>query len=101
MVEELGADVLAVGRRDAFVEFAAGEPGAGESHRGGLGPHGCVAAASDLHAHRGEVERDNDGARYGVVWIKRRGTTDPGKSYVLMTGADFTRMLGDAMGTTP
>ena len=45
-----------------------------------------------------EVERVNDGARYGAVWVKRRGTTDPGKAYVLMAGADFVRLLHDAHG---
>ncbi len=45
-----------------------------------------------------EVERDNDGARYGAVWLKRRGTTDPGRAYVVLCGDDFTRLLRDAHG---
>jgi hypothetical protein len=45
-----------------------------------------------------ETERDNDGARYGVVWLKRRGFTDPGRAYVLMSGDDFRRLYADAQG---
>lgn len=45
-----------------------------------------------------ELERDNDGARYGAVWIKRRGTTNPGRAYVLMSGDDFIRLYADAQG---
>jgi hypothetical protein len=44
------------------------------------------------------VERDNDGARIGAVWFKRRGVTDPGRSYVLLSGEDFARLLRDAQG---
>ena len=43
-------------------------------------------------------ERNNDGARYGLVWSKRRGSTDPGKAFVVMTGADFVKLLRDAHG---
>ena len=43
-----------------------------------------------------QQEADNDGAGVGVVWIKRRGTTDPGKSYVLMDGATLTDLLARA-----
>lgn len=45
-----------------------------------------------------ELERDNDGARYGAVWLKRRGTTNPGRCYVLLSGDDFARLLRDAHG---
>lgn len=45
-----------------------------------------------------ETERDNDGARYGAVWVKRRGTTNPGRAYVLMSGDDFVRLYADAQG---
>ena len=45
-----------------------------------------------------ELERDNDGARYGAVWFKRRGTTNPGRAYVLLTGDDFLRLYRDAQG---
>lgn len=33
-----------------------------------------------------ETERTNAGADLGLVWHKRKGTTDPGKWYVTMTG---------------
>lgn len=43
-------------------------------------------------------ERDNDGAAWGVVWHKKRGTQFPGQWYVTMTGADFTALLRAAHG---
>ena len=39
-------------------------------------------------------ERDNDGAAVGVVVAKRRGTTNPGAQYVLMTVDDLVTLLG-------
>jgi len=33
-----------------------------------------------------EKERENAGAELGLVWHKRKGTTDPGQWYVTMTG---------------
>lgn len=42
----------------------------------------------------------NDGARYGGVWHKRRGTTDPGRWFVTMTGELFVTMLQD-LGIIP
>lgn len=45
-----------------------------------------------------EKERDNDQADIGAVWIKRRGTQDPGRSYVLMSGDDFAWLLRLAHG---
>jgi len=36
-----------------------------------------------------EIERGNDDAVAGIVIAKRRGTTDPGEQFVLMTVADF------------
>lgn len=45
-----------------------------------------------------ELERDNDNARYGAVWVKRRGTTNPGRAYVVLSGDDFTQLLRDAHG---
>lgn len=41
-------------------------------------------------AHR---EAENDGAHVGVVVAKRRGTTEPGAQWVLMTLADLTRLI--------
>jgi hypothetical protein len=43
-----------------------------------------------------EKERRNDNASVGATWIKRRGKTDPGQGYVLMTGERFLRLLADA-----
>ncbi|WP_040815080.1 hypothetical protein [Nocardia concava] len=36
-----------------------------------------------------EVERGNDDAAAGIVIAKRRGTTDPGAQFVLMTVRDY------------
>lgn len=44
------------------------------------------------------TERDNDGAAVGVVVAKRRGTTNPGAQYVLMTVDDLVTLLS---GTQP
>lgn len=40
-----------------------------------------------------ERERLNDNADYGVVWHKKRGTTDPGQWYVTMTGDQFAELI--------
>ena len=40
-----------------------------------------------------EIERGNDDALAGVVVAKRRGTTDPGEQFVLMTLADLVALL--------
>lgn len=40
-----------------------------------------------------EVERGNDDAGVGLVVAKRRGTTQPGDQYVLMTLADLVSLL--------
>lgn len=37
-----------------------------------------------------EIERENAKAKYGVVWHKRVGRTNPGLWYVTMTGETFT-----------
>jgi hypothetical protein len=47
-----------------------------------------------------EVERANDGADVGVVWIKRRGRTSPGAGFVIMSGDQFLRLLADARYTS-
>lgn len=41
-----------------------------------------------------EVERGNYDAAAGVVFVKRRGTTDPGEQFVLMTVRDFVAIIG-------
>lgn len=43
-----------------------------------------------------EEERDNARADIGVVWIKRRGHSSPGRAYVLMTGDDLVWLLRSA-----
>jgi len=40
-----------------------------------------------------EIEKGNDDALAGVVFAKRRGTTDPGEQWVLMTAANFVALL--------
>lgn len=40
-----------------------------------------------------ETERGNDDALCGLVIAKRRGTTDPGQQFVLMTVNDLTALL--------
>jgi len=43
-----------------------------------------------------EQERRNDHADVGVVWMKRRGRASAAGGYVVMTGAQFTRLLREA-----
>lgn len=43
-----------------------------------------------------ETEKRNDNAKVGLVWAKRRGTTDPGKWFVLMTGEQAVQLLKEA-----
>lgn len=45
-----------------------------------------------------EIERGNDDALAGVVVAKRRGTTDPGDQFVLMTLRDLVALT---TGTRP
>lgn len=44
-------------------------------------------------AAEAETERINDNAEAGVVVIKRRGTTEPGKQWVLCTIDDLVALL--------
>lgn len=57
-----------------------------------------AAARHELAAWLDEanVERDNDGADLGVVWVKRRGKGTPGDAFVVMDGATFAGLLGAA-----
>jgi hypothetical protein len=49
-----------------------------------------------------EQERDNAKADVGVVWMKRRGYTSPGRAYVVMSGDDLVWLLKAAgYGPTP
>lgn len=43
-----------------------------------------------------EIERGNDDALAGVVVAKRRGTTDPGRQWVLMTVDELVALLSGA-----
>lgn len=74
---------------------------------GGLRAHGqeVVVELKDHARHElgvwigeADVERGNADALAGVVMFKRRGTTDPGDQYVLMTARDFVAIL---TGTRP
>jgi hypothetical protein len=47
-----------------------------------------------------EIERGNDDALAGIVIAKRRGTSDPGAQYVLMTVNDLTALLTGERPTT-
>jgi hypothetical protein len=43
-----------------------------------------------------EAERVNDGADVGLVWIKRRGRTNPGAGFVILTGEGLLALLAAA-----
>jgi hypothetical protein len=43
-----------------------------------------------------QAERDNDKAAYGFVWAKRVRKGGAGDGYVVMTGADLVKLLGEA-----
>ncbi len=43
-----------------------------------------------------EVERDNDQARYGIVWAKRPGRTSPADGYAILSGAALVQLLTEA-----
>ena len=45
-----------------------------------------------------EIERGNDDAAVGVVWHKKRGTSNPGEWYVTMRGEDFAGLIGGSDG---
>lgn len=44
-----------------------------------------------------DVEMANDGARFGCVAIKPKGTTDGGRFYCVMTGEQFVTLLTAAL----
>jgi len=60
------------------------------------------AAKLDLPGWLRELEKEqsNDGARYGCVAIKPRGTTNGADFYCVMRGAAFVELLGDALGVS-
>lgn len=53
----------------------------------------CVR--TELSAWLTEVEAEKINADYeiGAVWFKKKGTTDPGKWYVTLSGSDFRKLL--------
>lgn len=55
-------------------------------------------ATMDLAGWLKEAERErlNDRANLGVVWHKKRGTTNPGEWYVTMSGETFAELLQNA-----
>lgn len=53
----------------------------------------CARMELSQWVKEAKVEADNAKARIGVVWHKKKGTTDPGAWYVTMTGADFLDYL--------
>lgn len=64
------------------------------------GFRGCVGHVKehpinlfDQHPAEAQTEAENDQAALGVVIAKRRGTTDPGQQFVLMTVEDLTKLL--------
>lgn len=46
------------------------------------------------------TEAENDDAHVGLVIAKRRGTTDPGKQWVVMTVNDLIQLLTSPQGGT-
>jgi len=58
------------------------------------------AARLDLAGWLAEAqqERANDGAEYGVVWVKRKGKAAAKDGYVVMDGETFVRLLAAALG---
>jgi hypothetical protein len=40
-----------------------------------------------------EQQAHNAGRYAGIVWAKKRGTTDPGRCYVIMTGDAFMTLM--------
>ncbi len=46
-----------------------------------------------LWVNEAGAERDNAGAKVGVVWHHRKGKSSPLEGYVTMSGADFLTLL--------
>jgi hypothetical protein len=53
----------------------------------------CVRAELAAWADEAAQEAVNAGAPVGAVWFKRRGTTDPGRWFVLLDGATFCEVI--------
>jgi hypothetical protein len=73
----------------------------GSKDRGDIaGLPGVVVEAKDCRTvtlgpwlDEAEVEKTNDKADVGVVWLKRPRKTDPGAAFVVMSGAQFVELL--------
>lgn len=108
------ASIKAKGRagENQFVSFLRGRwPQAERRRLAGVHDRGDVAgipdtvievksaAKIDLPGWLRELEREiaNDGARYGCVAIKPRGTTDGGDFYCVMSGRRFADLLEQAL----
>lgn len=55
--------------------------------------HKVSSQSFPAYVDEAEVEKTNAKAEVGVAWVKRRGTTDPAKWLVAMTGEQFTALL--------
>jgi len=77
---------------------------AGANDRGDIaGIPGIVIEAKNVKAvalgtflDEATTEAVNDGAAYGVVWMKRRGHIWPGEGLVVMSGWSFVSLLHEA-----
>lgn len=87
--------------RDKGFTYAERRALSGASDKGDLtGVPGVVVEAksvsrTDLSGwlDEAEQERDNANADVGIVWIKRRGHTSPGRAYALLSGDDLVWLL--------
>jgi hypothetical protein len=87
--------------RDRGFTYAERRALSGSSDKGDLtGIPGLVVEAkhvarTDLSGwlDEAEQERDNANADVGLVWIKRRAYTSPGRAYVVMSGDDLVWLL--------
>jgi hypothetical protein len=64
---------------------------------------GLVIECKDQNRHslsewldEAEQERDNAKADVGLLWVKRRGFSSPGRHYVVMSGDDLIWLLKSA-----
>lgn len=89
-------------RNDGYTQ-ADRRPRNGKNDRGDIGgvPHVCTEVKAEVSyagklsgwLAEAEVERENASAAVGVVWHKKKGTTDPLEWYVTMTGETWLKVL--------
>jgi hypothetical protein len=58
----------------------------------------CARQELPAWVEEAELERENDRAFLGAVFHKRRGTTDPGRWFVTMSGDQFAALLRQLQG---